>query len=248
MTKEQRDRLPDDHPLKHENFFSFGGIDFRPSSDSEVEKFEVEQKALQEKKRKDKLEEQYRKASGVPERYWNESLDTYVPHSKETAYALEVARKFVNSKRRGRILILCGKPGTGKTHLACGILRELGGKYTTLQKILYRIDSAMSFKASETKMDILNEVTASTGVVFDEVGRGGRTESAMELAGYFINELYSALRWIVIVSNLSKKDLVGALGLAVKDRLNELAFAIEFSGPSYREKKRKDECTWMEDE
>ncbi len=238
LTAEEIGALPDGHPWKIDGMFSFGGLSYTPADDRDVEQFEAEQKQLSEKQKKARIEENYRCLSGVPDRYLSESLETFDVSTGLSKQFAEV-RKFTESKQKSGILILCGNPGTGKTHLGCGIIRKLGGAYLSVQKLLYMIDSATSFRAKETKMDILDRLCKVSGVlVLDEVGRGVREDSMKELVGYLINERYSSLKKTVLISNLEKMELIQWLGLAVKDRLNETCTFVTFSGASYRLKKR----------
>ena len=240
LTAEEIAALPEGHPWKTDGIFSYGGTTFTPSDDADVEKFEAEQDALADRQRKSKLEEHYRNSSGVPERYWEESLDTY-DVSFGFAEQLAAVKKFVRSETKGGVLILCGDSGTGKTHLGCGAIREIGGMYVTMQRLLFLVDSTMSYRAKETKMDVLERLCRTAGVlVLDEIGRGIREDAMKELAGYLIGERYAGLRKVILISNLVKPELVRWLGIAVSDRLNETCTFVEFSGQSYRIKKRRE--------
>lgn len=239
LSEDELKALPDGHPWKTEGSFSFGGIDFFPADDSVVDDYERQQKAFEAAKRKERLEHDYRNASGVPERYWDESLDTYSPTDGEAERNLEAVRKFTQSRKRGKALILCGNNGTGKSHLGCGAIREVGGQYVSVLKLLYMIDSSMSYRAKETKMEILDRLSRTPGVlVLDEIGRGVREEAMKELVVYLMCERYAMMKDIIIISNLPKLELIKWLGLAVKDRLNETCIVLEFNGESYRSVKR----------
>jgi DNA replication protein DnaC len=62
----------------------------------------------------------------VPERYTHCTLDSYSPANPSQERALCAARRFVqNYPRVERDLFFVGGPGSGKTHLALGIAREL---------------------------------------------------------------------------------------------------------------------------
>jgi DNA replication protein DnaC len=68
------------------------------------------------------LKEQVR----IPQRYEHCTLDRYQPTTLSQARALEEARRFANRfPGVDRGLFFMGSPGTGKTHLAVGILLEL---------------------------------------------------------------------------------------------------------------------------
>ena len=183
--------------------------------------------------------ERYRKT--VPERYWNESLDTYVADTEERKAAAEKARAFAQGARNGGFLtlILLGSVGTGKTHLACGIIRECGGLYRLAPAMCEEIRRAKSFGARETEADILDRYGRAGLLVIDEIGRGIAAAEEQYMLYQAINERYNRRRPTVLISNQSKKDFLEYVGIAAADRLTESAQSVEFTGGSYRATLRK---------
>ena len=178
--------------------------------------------------------ERYRKT--VPERYWSESLDTYVADTEERRAAAERARAFAQGARNGGFLtlILLGNVGTGKTHLACGIIRECGGLYRLAPAMCEEIRRAKSFGARETEADILDRYGRAGLLVIDEIGRGIAAAEEQYMLYQIINERYNRRRPTVLISNQTKKDFLCYVGIAAADRLAESAQTVEFSGKSYR--------------
>lgn len=183
--------------------------------------------------------ERYRKT--VPERYWNESLDTYVADTEERKAAAEKARAFAQGARSGGFLtlILLGSVGTGKTHLACGIIRECGGLYRLAPAMCEEIRRAKSFGARETEADILDRYGRAGLLVIDEIGRGIAAAEEQYMLYQAINERYNRRKPTVLISNQSKKDFLEYVGIAAADRLTESAQSVEFTGGSYRATLRK---------
>ena len=239
LTPEEIAALPDDHPWKHESVFTFeGAIISMPSKEEAA--FVAEQERQEELERKrEKLLAHYRSdKSGVPERYQHESLDTYNGWNDETKAALAKVRSFVKSSG-GRALVMCGTCGTGKTHLGCGIIRERGGIYRTMLRLVYEVDGTMSFKAKESKIQLLDRFCFAPMLVLDEIGRTHcREDVQLELASYLVSERYANNKPTVLITNLEKMKFVEWFGMAVKDRLNETGEVIEFKCESFRPKKR----------
>lgn len=183
--------------------------------------------------------ERYRKT--VPERYWSESLDTYVADTEERKAAAEKARAFAQGARNGGFLtlILLGSVGTGKTHLACGIIRECGGLYRLAPAMCEEIRRAKSFGARETEADILDRYGRAGLLVIDEIGRGIAAAEEQYMLYQAINERYNRRKPTVLISNQSKKDFLEYVGIAAADRLTESAQSVEFTGGSYRATLRK---------
>lgn len=183
--------------------------------------------------------ERYRKT--VPERYWSESLDTYVADTEERKAAAEKARAFAQGARSGGFLtlILLGSVGTGKTHLACGIIRECGGLYRLAPAMCEEIRRAKSFGARETEADILDRYGRAGLLVIDEIGRGIAAAEEQYMLYQTINERYNRRKPTVLITNQSKKDFLEYVGIAAADRLTESAQSVEFTGGSYRATLRK---------
>ena len=182
----------------------------------------------------DRRLEHYRRQ--VPKRYHLESLDTYVTETAEQREALEAARGFVNCVNGGGIqtLLLLGSVGTGKTHLACGIIREAGGLYRFASEIVEEFRRAKSFSAKDTEADILECYGNARLLVVDEIGRGISAEEEQCVAYKIINTRYDSLKPTVLISNYSKRDFLKYIGLAAADRLAETARMVELTGSSYR--------------
>jgi DNA replication protein DnaC len=87
-------------------------------------------------------------AAGVPVRFRDRTLENYTAESEGQKFALkwaqEYAYNFDEVLREGRSMLFLGRPGTGKTHLACAIASHLIFKgvkvyYSTVQRALRRI-------------------------------------------------------------------------------------------------------------
>jgi gp21 len=172
----------------------------------------------------------------VPEKFFKESLDTYKVDNSEKLHASNKARSFVKAIKckRFQTLIFLGNVGTGKTHLACGIIRECGGLYRLASAIVEEIRRAKSFKATETEADILHNYGQTNLLIIDEIGR---TLSAIEeqyMIYQIINERYNRLKPTILISNQTKKDFLQYVGIATADRLTESAEVVELRGQSYR--------------
>lgn len=198
-----------------------------PQHDAEIAEYERRQAEAERTER-------YRKQA--PERYHRESFDTYRTDTAEQKTAVETARAFVQTVRGGgfQTLLFLGTVGTGKTHLACGIIREAGGLYRLAPEIVEEIRRAKSFTAKETETDILDYYGHARLLVIDEIGRGIAAAEEQYMLYQIINERYNRRKPTVLISNQTKKDFLNYVGIAAADRLTESARAVEFTGRSYR--------------
>lgn len=200
--------------------------------DAEIERRERQQ-AAQEKI------ERYQK-SGVPERYFKESLDTYKINNEMQATAAKAATNFLHAVKCGEFksLIIIGNAGTGKTHLACAIIREAGGKYRTAPDIVEEMRRAKSFTAAETEAEIIDYYGRLKLLVIDEIGRGIAATDEKYMLYQILNARYNTRKPTVLVSNHKKADFLQYIGVAAADRLVESAEILEMNGESYRRELR----------
>lgn len=238
LTKEEIEALPYNHPWKNMDKFAFMGQEFCITKDEEVKAHEELERQVSFRVAKERLERHYIESSGVPQRYHGESLETFNAYTEELNEALSRVKEYASS-HNNKILILCGGNGVGKTHLACGIIRECGGYYLSAQRLVFMAESAMSYRATESKIDLLDRLSECSMLVLDEVARGLQSERQQELVQYIIDARYSRLKPMVLVSNLGKTELIQWLGQSIKDRLNEVCIFMEIKGESYRKNKRE---------
>ena len=199
---------------------------------------EIERQERQQAER-EKLE-RYEK-SGVPERYFNEALDTYKITNEMQATAAKAATNFLHAVKCGEFksLVLIGSAGTGKTHLACAIIREAGGKYRTAPDIVEEMRRAKSFTANDTEADIIKYYGHVPLLVIDEIGRGIASTDEKYMLYQILNARYNTRKPTVLISNHKKADFLQYIGVAAADRLVESAEIWELNGESYRRELRE---------
>lgn len=127
-----------------------------------------------------------------------------------------------------------GNVGTGKTHLACGIIRECGGLYRLASAIVEELRRAKSFNADKTEAKILDAYGKTSLLIIDEIGRGAVAAEEQYMLYQIINERYNRRKPTVLISNQTKKEFLQYIGIAAADRLTESAQVVELTGKSYR--------------
>lgn len=180
----------------------------------------------------------------IPLRFQDRRLANYAAETIGQKRALQVCQRFVENweegRRNGTSLIFTGGPGTGKTHLACGIASELIERYyaaplfiTTLEamrsiKATYNRDSAM------TEQDAVDNLLRPDLLILDEVGVQVGSEHEKLLLFDVLNSRYQECRPTILLSNLSMADLEGYLGQRIMDRYRECGAVIAFDWESHR--------------
>lgn len=213
-----------------------------------LESMSAEEKAERDRtiEEMDRLEAAKRKQqryenSGTPRRYWRESLDTYSIKTDDQQRAAAGVTDFIKSVKNGkpRILVLLGPVGTGKTHLCCAAIRELGGRYMTAAELIEEIRHAKAFSADKTEKEIIEDYAGARVSVLDEIGRGINANDEKYMLYTYVNALYNLNGSAIITSNFSKSAFIEYAGAAVVDRLVENGTIIEIKGDSYRKELRR---------
>ena len=192
-----------------------------------------------EERQKQERENFYKNNSNVGRKFLDKSLKDYVAETDEQKNILTVVRKFITEVNEGkcRTLWLCGSTGTGKTLLGSSICRETMGTFARSYNIQNDIDATKTFKATETKRQVIERYANYRMLVIDEIGRGGSAEQ--EYLWQILNERYENELGTVLITNMSKGELKEFLGEPIYDRFVVNCTSLTFSGESYRRKERE---------
>ena len=177
-------------------------------------------------------------SSGVPRRYWHVDFDTYISRNEKDSKNLETIKKFTSLDNNDKVLILLGAKGLGKTHLGSAIIRNCGGKFISIEELIFKYESAQDFHAKTNREELMDLYSSTKMLVIDEIGRSMQQEKENALLNYILRRRYENMLPTVLISNLSKAELLKKLGEAVLDRLKETCISVEFEGESYRPSKR----------
>lgn len=182
-------------------------------------------------------------AAGIPRRLQAATLKNYVSESdnQQAAHKLvcEYAKHFGEKLKSGDGLIMMGNMGTGKTHLAVGLIRvatrthSVPARYVTAPALFSRVRASYS-SSGETEADILAEYANTPLLVLDEIGVGKGSDNELNLIYALLGRRYDECRPTVIITNLMSEDLKAWLGERVVDRLRDTSPVVLFNWESYR--------------
>lgn len=214
-----------------------------------VDQFDIRSRICEkcelDRRRKEHVADLIRQAD-IPLRYRERTFDNYRTESDAQALALRICRAYVQAfderLAAGGGLVLCGRPGTGKSHLACAIARGvaesgIGVLYVTLATAIRHVRSTWARDSSTTEEEALDDLGSWPLLIVDEVGvqRGSQDEALLTFE--IINRRYNRVRPTVLISNLPLAELEQVVGERVIDRMREGGGAVvAFDWPSYRER------------
>lgn len=213
------------------------------------------------------------KKSGVPDRYLGASLETFevkgMDRSIERAELL--ARSYIENfktleSRNG--LLFTGSVGTGKTHLALAVLRELRLRYNAdtlfvdFRELLKKMQATFSSK-DRSEAEILRPVLEAEVLVLDELGAARATDWTFDVVEHVINTRYNASGATILTTNLinqppgwtpqreasrgyaaalqsaaSVETLGDRIGTRMFSRLQQMCTLIEVRGEDYRVRRK----------
>lgn len=183
--------------------------------------------------------------AGIPDRFADKTLQNFRAESTEQKRALDFsvgyATDLVQVMKTGRSAIFLGKPGTGKSHLACAIGQHAIRNHQSSVLFVTVMRAMRSIKDTWVKGSDVSETQAIEALVepdlliLDEVGVQFGSEFERNTLFDILNERYERRRPTLFLSNLNKEEITGFLGERVMDRIREDGGKIiPFTWDSYR--------------
>jgi DNA replication protein DnaC len=183
----------------------------------------------------------------IPRRFVGLSFDDYQCDGPEQERAFQTCRNFAKNiatvLEKGSNLILHGRPGTGKTHLACAIIKRLWetgyrGIYTTHEALRSHLRASYDPEATQRESAALQAFLGPDLLVIDEIEKAkGNPDTIRKDLHRLIDDRYADLKPTLVVSNMTAPALRLYLGTALWDRLtgrDHLSCLVKMDWESYR--------------
>lgn len=168
--------------------------------------------------------------SCIPDRFQDRTFNNYEVKNDGQKNALMFARAYAvmfnEELSTGRGAIFCGKPGTGKTHLAVAIALHImlcnkPALFTTVQRAVRRIKDAWRKGATESESDVIALYVHPDLLILDEIGVQFGSDFERNFLFDILNERYENKKPTLLLSNLDIEEIKEFLGARIFDRLKE---------------------------
>ncbi|GIX45634.1 MAG: AAA family ATPase [Candidatus Hydrogenedentota bacterium] len=190
------------------------------------------------------LQAKYR-AARIPPRFLNKSLDNFQAVTAEHKHIVTFAKQFLKTFRSvapdqpAKGLLLMGREGCGKTHIAVAILREIirkgySGLYWNVPELFLELRRTMNEQSDETEADLFDEAREVDLLVLDDLGAEKTSEYVTDRLYVLINGRYEYDKATLVTTNRSLKELQQQVGPRIVSRLCEMCVPIEFPPEDYR--------------
>jgi DNA replication protein DnaC len=216
------------------------------TADREAEEKRAEAEARSQRER-DRLEGLIR-ASGIPARLQGCTFGTYNASTNGQKEALQVAMDYVHDfpkhTKTGESLILAGKPGTGKGHLAAGVMHALMPEYlpiyTTCLDMIRSVRDTWRKDSKYSETQVLQEYEDAALLIVDEIGVQYGTDGEQTVIFDVLDRRYRQMRPTIFITNQDKAGFISFIGERSFDRLKQTAKWVSFDWASYRPTARKE--------
>lgn len=195
------------------------------------------------KRKQEQVRNNFEKAA-IPKRYLNRTFENYKSSTQQQQLALNVARHYaINFTERlesGGGLIMQGKPGTGKTHLACAVANTViangsTARFITVMQLVRLVRSTWKRDSEQSEDDVLKAVIGYDLLIIDEIGVQYETESEKLILFDVLNGRYENVKPTILLTNLVGQELNACIGERNVDRIQEGGgTTISFTWDSYR--------------
>jgi DNA replication protein DnaC len=174
-------------------------------------------------------------AAHIPKRYEHCELSSFTTDFPGADSSISLAHisasRFVEEfdPASGAGLLLVGGIGSGKTHLAVGILKELIARrgshclFCDYRELLKHIQNSYNDSVQATELDVLRPVFDAEVLVLDELGAVKPSEWVWDTVSLVLNTRYNDNRTTIITTNFPDEPAAGMAGPDLSSRSSAFA-------------------------
>lgn len=203
----------------------------------------------------DRLEAQAREArqrkllgrAAIPARFVGKGFENFHADTDAKRAALTIVRDYAETFDRnaqaGKGLILSGKPGTGKSHLAGAVLQSQLGRdvlYATCMDVIRMVRETWRKDSDRSERQVLSYLGGLDLLVIDEMGVQYGTDGEQTILFDVLDRRYREVKPTILLTNQDAEGLKAYLGERTYDRIRETSRFVAFGWESYRPLARKE--------
>lgn len=198
-------------------------------------------------KRREKLHdnvEQFLIKHGINRKYYTCTLDNYVGYDDLVSRVKKYIKTIETSDfSENSSLLLTGNSGTGKTHIAVSIIRNLikDGRddvfFKNIPELMLDLRKSFNEDSKLTESDIINHYSSIGFLVLDDLGSEKTSEYAVTSLYMIINRRLSEMKSTIITTNLSLDEIESEISSRISSRLAEYQ-VMRFNMNDYRRKRK----------
>ncbi|WP_181213240.1 ATP-binding protein [Mesobacillus zeae] len=171
------------------------------------------------------------------------TFENYKPQSETQQAALKQSQEYVESFDSRKRLLLQGKPGIGKSHLAASIVKELikqkhTGIFISVPRLMTELKATYNRNSTVTEIELLTALQKVDLLVMDDLGidREGLTDKAATWAKGKVYEIIDSRvgKSTVYTTNFTGKELMHMYGERDFSRMFQDCKAVKMDGKNYR--------------
>lgn len=183
--------------------------------------------------------------AGVPTRFRDRTIDSFVAENPDQVKAKEIALEFTANfqehRKRGTPVVFSGNPGTGKSHLAIAMLTEVmkngTGMYLNALDLVRMVRDTWRRDSTRSETQVLDALGKLDLLVIDEVGVQYGTEGEQVVLFDVLNRRYRDCMPTIMLTNLKAAEFEEYIGARAFDRLKEGGIWLRFAWESHRGKR-----------
>ncbi len=177
----------------------------------------------------------------IPPHYRKKDLDNFTAVTPNLRACLTIVREYVQDYSSGsrRGLYIYGTAGSGKTHLAVGVLKGLiargfDGVFYNLTDLFDQMRTSFYSEGNMNARGALLRDLERDILILDDVAAQKHTAWVGDRLYSFINYRYQNCKTLILTTNLSPKDFTLRMGEVLASRVFSMCREIEVKADDYR--------------
>jgi DNA replication protein DnaC len=186
----------------------------------------------------------------IPRKFLGKSLAGFSAKVARQKEILVFARDFLKTFRGNdtdhpsKGLLMTGKEGTGKTHVAISILKDViekgyTGLYWNVPELFLELRRRMTDDSEEKEGELFDHAARVDLLVLDDLGAERTSDYVLDRLYVLINGRYQNDTATIITTNRTIPELRQQIGPRITSRICEMCMVVEFPEGDYRTRNMK---------